>query len=274
MSLPYAHPLFQRISGGEWHPGGAAAGERLWRDCLEALRPAPGRGEGGRSLRVLDAGCGPGGTARRLAARGVLTVGLDRTPLAAWRAEGSDRPAAADGAGDMTALPLFCVADIRRVPLPNQWADVVLCQCVASLLPAPELFFAEAARLLRPGGVLGLSDLVRRDGAETTANRCGCGEACACADDAAPTAVCSGGCAAGARCREEWEGLVREAGFRLLSFRDESHELARLAASLVWYGDAAALRELGLCGGDRGKARPGYGVWLAVREDNPTNREE
>lgn len=270
MSLPYAHPLFQRISDGEWHPGGEEAADRLWRACLAALRRSGERAEHG--LRVLDAGCGPGETARRLAARGALAVGLDRVPQAAWRER--TPPCAEATPQAVSAQPLFCVADICRVPLRDNWADVVLCQCVASLLPAPEGFLAEAARLLRPGGVLGLSDLVRRDGAEMTASRCGSGEACACADDAAPTAVCSGGCAAGARTREEWERLVRGAGFRLLSFRDESHELARLAASLVWYGDAAGLRELGLCGGERGKARPGYGVWLAVREDNPTNREE
>lgn len=263
MSLPYAHPLFQRISGGEWHPGGAAASERLWLACAAAL---DGTGDGAqrdRPLRVLDAGCGPGGTVRMLAARGELAVGLDRTPHAAWRTEAAlARHGVASEAASGRAL--FGVADICRVPLPDAWADAVLCQCVASLLPAPEAFFAEAARLLRPGGVLGLSDLMKRDGAATAAACSDCGEACDGAGDAAPVPVSPGGCAAGARSREAWEGLLRGAGLRLLAFHDESHELARLAASLVWYGDAASLSELGFCGGPGGE-RSGYGVWLAVR---------
>ena len=266
MSLPYAHPLFQRISDGEWHPGGAAAAERLWRACLTALQRS---GEGAqRGLRVLDAGCGPGKTARRLAARGALAVGLDRLPQDAWR-EGA-LPCAGAMPEVVPAQTLFCVADICRVPLPDDWADVVLCQCVASLLPAPNIFFAEVARLLRPGGVLGLSDLVRREPSEQT-GKGACAQECGCAARGAATAsaapACPGGCAAGARSREEWEGLVRGAGLRLLAFHDESHELARLAARLVWYGEAAALRELGLCGdAGQGASRPGYGVWLAVRE--------
>ncbi len=262
MSLPYAHPLFQRISGGEWHPGGAAASERLWLACAAAL---DGTGDGAqrdRPLRVLDAGCGPGGTVRMLAARGELAVGLDRTPHAAWRTEAAlARHGVASEAASGRAL--FGVADICRIPLPDAWADAVLCQCVASLLPAPEAFFAEAARLLRPGGVLGFSDLMRRGGAAMAAARCGCGEACGCGGEA--VSVCPAGCAAGARSREAWEGLMRGAGLRLLAFHDESRELARLAASLVWYGDAASLRDLGLCGRPGGE-RPGYGVWLAVRE--------
>lgn len=275
MSLPYAHPLFQRISDGEWHPGGAAAAERLWRACLAALRRSGEDAE--RGLRVLDAGCGPGGTVRRLAARGALAVGLDRVPHAAWR-EGTP-PGAGATPEVVPVSPFFCVADICRVPLPDNWADAVLCQCAASLLPAPESFFAEVARLLRPGGVLGLSDLVRREASEQAEKGPACAAACdhAARSAATPSAApaCPGGCAAGARSREDWEGLVRGAGLRLLAFHDESHELARLAARLVWYGDAADLRELGLCGdAGQGASRPGYGVWLAVREEKPTNREE
>ena len=269
MSLPWAHPLFRAVSGGEWHPGGAAATDRLWRACRAALadgvEPA-GERDGGRPLRVVDAGCGEGAAAWRLAADRQTAVALDRTPQPGWR----QPPSAAAG----VARPLFCTADVRCIPLRDGWADVVLCQCVASLLPQPESFFAEAARVLRPGGALGFSDLMRRG---PTASPAACGAACdvgALADGAAVPV--SGGCAAGARLRETWERLLREAGFRLLSFADESRELARLAAQLIWHGDGASLHALGLrCASGPAApgspaSRPGYGVWVAVNARRTT----
>ena len=270
MSLPWAHPLFRAVSGGEWHPGGAAATERLWRACRAALTDGPGHGtddarDAARPLQVLDAGCGEGAAALRLAAEGERVVALDRTPRSGWRLP----PSPAAGA----ARPLFCAADIRHIPLRDGWADVVLCQCVASLLPRPESFLTEAVRVLRPGGVLGFSDLVRRDEAESRpADRDTASIAPGSGRPSADTSVVSlsGGCAAGARRREEWEGLLRTAGLRLLSFSDESRELARLTARLVWYGDGESLRQLGLDGAAdcrsvcRKGSRPGYGVWVAV----------
>lgn len=269
MSQPWTHPLFRAVSGGEWHPGGAAATERLWRACRAALtdgvEPA-GERDGGRPLRLLDAGCGEGATAWRLAAEGQDVVALDRTPQPGWQA--------APWLGAGAVRPLFCTADVCRIPLRDDWADVLLCQCVASLLPRPENFFAEAARVLRPGGVLGFSDLMRR-GSATGPAACGAARAAGTLPETSAVPV-SGGCAAGARARETWEGLLREAGFRLLSFADESRELARLAAQLIWYGDGASLRALGLrCASGPAApgspaSRPGYGVWVAVNARRTT----
>ena len=265
---PWAHPLFHAVSGGEWHPGGAAATERLWRACRAALVgdvARAGDGDGGRPLRVVDAGCGEGAAAWRLAAEGQAVVALDRTPQPGWRQPSS--PAACAG------KPFFCTADVRHIPLPDGWADVVLCQCVASLLSQPERFFAEAARVLRPGGALGFSDLMRR-GLTVSPAACGAGDDGTLPETAAEPV--SSGCAAGARSRETWERLLREAGFRLLSFADESRELARLAARLIWYGDGASLHALGLrCASGptapgSPASRPGYGVWVAVNTRRTT----
>ena len=48
----------------------------------------------------------------------------------------------------------FAVADIQRVPLPDGVADVVTCFEAIEHVHEPELVVAEAARILRPGGVL------------------------------------------------------------------------------------------------------------------------
>lgn len=234
MSLPYTDPLFQAVSGGHWHPGGWPATQRLWQCCLRCLPGDAPSSAGG--LRVLDAGCGVGLTVRRLAGEGCHVLGLDSVPHAAWRE-------ASPGA-------LFGVARLERLPLPAGSLDVILCQCVASLLPRPQDFLRQAVRALRPGGVLGLSDLYWRQ-------------------ENVPRPRGQTGCAAGAHTRSGWEQLLRDAGLTVRYMMDESAALAALAAQLLWYGDRAGLARLGLCATvpGAGCARPGYGAWVAMRNE-------
>ena len=99
------------------------------------------------AARALDAACGTGRHADFLAARGHRVAGVDRSPamLAHARAR---VPQATLAVGSLVALP---IAD----------ASVDVAVCALALMHLPELrpAVAELARVLRPGGVLVVSDL-------------------------------------------------------------------------------------------------------------------
>jgi len=98
--------------------------------------------------RVLDVACGPGTAAlvaHELGARSI--VGVDFAPgmIAAAREEARAGP-------DL----LLAVADALALPLPSERFDVVISSFGLIFAPDPVRAAAEAARVLRPGGRLGL----------------------------------------------------------------------------------------------------------------------
>ena len=106
--------------------------------------------------RVLDAGCGVGGSSMWLAqARGAIVVGI--TPVASQVAR-ARRFAATRKLGDQIT---FEQADYTNTPFPDASFDVVW--ALESLCHAPDksAFYREAARLLRPGGRLVLAEYIR-----------------------------------------------------------------------------------------------------------------
>jgi len=92
--------------------------------------------------RVADVGCGGGLLALPLAAKGAHVVGIDRS-RASLRAA---RDAGFRGAA--------ACADLRRCPLPSASCDLVLLADVLEHVADWPAAVAEAARLLRSGGVL------------------------------------------------------------------------------------------------------------------------
>ena len=139
----------------ETPPITAAAGYRAWADVYDQ----PGNGlidieqPYVRAIldrlppgTALDAACGTGRHAEYLASLGHTVIGVDGSPemLAVARAK----------------VPggKFLDGDLRRLPVPDQHVDVVVCALALTHVPDLSPVLAEFTRVLRPGGHLVISD--------------------------------------------------------------------------------------------------------------------
>jgi len=139
-------------------------------------------GSGGGLDVVLSARrVGPGGTA----------YGLDASAdmLALARAN-------ATAAGATNAR--FLHGHIEDIPLPDGQVDVVISNCVINLSTDKPRVLAEAFRVLRPGGRLGVSDVIADERADP---------------GQLADAERQVGCLNGALTRRQYAGLLRAAGF-------------------------------------------------------------
>ena len=99
---------------------------------------------------------------------------------------------------------------IEEIPLPANSVDVVISNCVINLSTDKPAVLLEVARVLKPGGRLGISDIVAEDHLSE--------------DDQAERGSYVG-CIAGALSKREYEAGLEEAGFEQISV-EFTHEVA------------------------------------------------
>lgn len=163
--------------------------------------------------RVLDVGSGLGGPARTLAAEtGCTVLGVDLTPeyvqaataLSAWT-----------GLSDRTS---FVVGDATALAFPDGSFDAAMTVHAVMNIPDKAAVFAEARRVLRPGGRFVAYDVLAGEGGEIV-------YPVPFARDASTSHVLG---------TEETERLLADAGLEVLSVRDSSAE------SLRWFSELRA----------------------------------
>ena len=140
----YSSDVAALLLGDSYHPGGTALTRRL----AGALALSPGD-------RVLDVASGRGTTALLLSAGyQVRADGVDYSPASVASAR---EAAAVAGLGDRA---VFTAGDAEQLPYPDGAFDAVICECALCTFPGPEQAAAEFARVLRPGGLVGIADVI------------------------------------------------------------------------------------------------------------------
>ncbi len=162
---------------------------------------------------VLDLGSGGGIdvllSAKRVGPSGKV-YGLDMTDEMLALARENARAAG-------VANVAFLKGVIEDVPLPDGSVDVIISNCVVNLSPDKAQVFREAARVLRSGGRLAITDIVADPEMDEATRR----------DKQQWT-----GCIAGALTREELERLLAGAGFRDVEVL-ETHRVHEHAGSAI-----------------------------------------
>ena len=141
----YASDWATLLLGESFHPGGLALTERLG----HLLRLGP-------TTTVLDVAAGRGSSAIHLARTfGCRVIGVDYGDANVAAAQQAARTAG------VQALVSFQTGDAERLPLPDRSVDAIICECAFCTFPDKPTAAREFARVLRPGGRLGLSDLTQ-----------------------------------------------------------------------------------------------------------------
>ena len=197
----YSSELARLILGDSLHPGGLRATNRLGRAMgLQA------------GWRVLDLACGLGTSATALSRVfrcQVVGLELGAEATASSRQRALEQPVPADVA--------FVRGDAEMPPFREGTFDAAIIECATSLFVDKAAAIGRVRRLLRPGGVIGISDVTVEPGS-LPAELDGTIGTMLCLTDALPA--------------DGYQHLLREAGFASGETEDLSGEVLALLSDL------------------------------------------
>jgi SAM-dependent methyltransferase len=147
---------------------------------------------------VLDLGSGAGVdcflAARRVGPTGHV-IGVDMTDAMLEKARANARE------GGFTNVE-FRKGEIEKLPVESGTVDRIISNCVINLAPDKRPVFAEAYRVLKPGGIMSVSDIVSFGPVPQSIRK---------------SAELWAGCIAGTMDKEAYLGLIRGTGFKQVS---------------------------------------------------------
>jgi arsenite methyltransferase len=100
----------------------------------------------------------------------------------------------------------FRLGDIENMPVSNNYADVVVSNCVLNLVPNKKAVFEEICRVLKPNGHFSISDIVIEGTLPPSIKE---------------AAEMYAGCVAGAILKDEYLTLIKEANFKNVTIQKE-----------------------------------------------------
>ncbi|UCC92915.1 MAG: methyltransferase domain-containing protein [Thermoplasmata archaeon] len=192
----YESDIVRRVLGDAFHPGG----ERMTLRLGNVLELGP-------DTRVLDVACGTGGTTIALAKGfGCHVTGMD---LGSANLERARARAEEEGVAHLTE---FLTMDAEALDFPDGSFDAVVSECALCTFTDQPGALAEVHRVLRPGGTIGITDvIVERELPER-----------------ARTVLFQVACISGAMPRQGYVDALEAAGFSDISHEDHSYAVAEL----------------------------------------------
>lgn len=161
---------------------------------------------------VLDLGSGAGFdcflAAKQVGKTGKV-VGVDMT------AEMLDKARANARKGEYTNVE-FRLGEIENLPVADNFADIIISNCVINLSPDKKRVFQEALRVLKPGGRLMVSDIVLLKELP---------------EDVRNSVTAYIGCLAGAMSKQDYLGAIQFAGFQDVRVVGETAASSELLAN-------------------------------------------
>ncbi len=201
-----------RLRNGRLAPDGLVDDEREVREVDDRIVEAADLGLGcgtplafadmAEGMRVLDLGSGAGIdvflAAKKVGPTG-KAIGLDMTDEMLALARRNKATLGIENAE-------FLKGEIEDMPIESNTVDRILSNCVINLVPDKRRAFAEMHRVLKPGGRFTISDIVSIGQIP---------------DEVRADMELWAGCVSGALDRDEYLGIVREAGFTNLTIAAE-----------------------------------------------------